>query len=368
MTFATKALTGSALAVLSMGTVASAGPALNGAGATFPAPIYQRWFQDLAASGGAKVNYQSVGSGAGVRQYIAGTVDFGATDEPIKDSEAAKVSRGVVQFPAVGGTIAVAYNKPGCDLKLTQKQVADIFLGTISDWSQLKCGKGKISVAHRSDGSGTTFAFTNSLSSFSPEWKSKVGEGKSVKWPVGVGGKGNEGVAGILTNTPGSIGYVNQSFVKAPCRRRPSRTRLASSSSPASRAVRLPSTTSVWMRAWPVRIPTPPVPRATPSPRSPGSWPSRRATARRPLNCARPSTTSWATRPRAWPTTSATCPCAATSSRRPRLPSARSAPDRALIATACLHSSTQGASAFFDGSTRPRIDAALGRCEDFGKG
>ncbi len=216
MTFATKALTGSALAVLSMGTVASAGPALNGAGATFPAPIYQRWFQDLAASGGAKVNYQSVGSGAGVRQYIAGTVDFGATDEPIKDSEAAKVSRGVVQFPAVGGTIAVAYNKPGCDLKLTQKQVADIFLGTISDWSQLKCGKGKISVAHRSDGSGTTFAFTNSLSSFSPEWKSKVGEGKSVKWPVGVGGKGNEGVAGILTNTPGSIGYVNQSFVKAP--------------------------------------------------------------------------------------------------------------------------------------------------------
>ncbi len=216
MTFATKALTGSALAVLSMGTVASAGPALNGAGATFPAPIYQRWFQDLAASGGAKVNYQSVGSGAGVRQYIAGTVDFGASDEPIKDSEAAKVSRGVVQFPAVGGTIAVAYNKPGCDLKLTQKQVADIFLGTISDWSQLKCGKGKISVAHRSDGSGTTFAFTNSLSSFSPEWKSKVGEGKSVKWPVGVGGKGNEGVAGILTNTPGSIGYVNQSFVKAP--------------------------------------------------------------------------------------------------------------------------------------------------------
>jgi phosphate transport system substrate-binding protein len=216
MTFAAKALTGSALAVLSLGTVASAGPALNGAGATFPAPIYQRWFQDLAASGGAKVNYQSVGSGAGVRQYIAGTVDFGATDEPIKDSEAAKVSRGVVQFPAVGGTIAIAYNKPGCDLKLTQKQAAEIVLGTINDWSQLKCGKGKISVAHRSDGSGTTFAFTNSLSSFSPAWKSKVGEGKSVKWPVGVGGKGNEGVSGILTNTPGSIGYVNQAFVKGP--------------------------------------------------------------------------------------------------------------------------------------------------------
>ena len=216
MTFAKKALTFGTLAALAGGAAASAGPALNGAGATFPAPIYQRWFQDLAASGGAKVNYQSVGSGAGVRQYVAGTVDFGATDEPIKASEAAKVKRGVVQFPAVGGTIAIAFNKAGCDLKLTQKQAAEIFLGKINDWSQLKCGKGKITVAHRSDGSGTTFAFTNSLSSFSPEFKSKVGEGKSVKWPVGVGGKGNEGVAGVLTNTPGSIGYVNQAFVKGP--------------------------------------------------------------------------------------------------------------------------------------------------------
>ena len=130
MTFAKKALTFGTLAALAGGAAASAGPALNGAGATFPAPIYQRWFQDLAASGGAKVNYQSVGSGAGVRQYIAGTVDFGATDEPIKDAEAAKVKRGVIQFPAVGGTIAIAYNKAGCDLKLTQKQAAEIFLGT----------------------------------------------------------------------------------------------------------------------------------------------------------------------------------------------------------------------------------------------
>lgn len=161
------------------------------------------------------MNYQSVGSGAGVRQYVAGTVDFGATDEPIKASEAAKVSRGVVQFPAVGGTIAIAYNKSDCKgLKLSQKQAVDIFLGKIKTWDQLKCGKGPITVAHRSDGSGTTFAFTNSLSAFSPEWKSKVGEGKSVKWPVGVGGKGNEGVAGVLNNTPGAIGYVNQSYVK----------------------------------------------------------------------------------------------------------------------------------------------------------
>ena len=123
--------------------------------------------------------------------------------------------RSVVQFPAVGGTIAIAFNKADCpSLRLTQKQVADIFLGNIKTWDQLKCGKGPLTVAHRSDGSGTTFAFTNSLSSFSPEWKSKVGEGKSVNWPVGVGGKGNEGVAGVLTNTPGSIGYLSRAFVK----------------------------------------------------------------------------------------------------------------------------------------------------------
>ena len=192
-----------------------AGPTLNVAGATFPAPIYQLWFQDYATATGNRVNYQSVGSGAGVRQYIAGTVDFGASYEPIKASEIAKVKRGVVQIPMVGGTIAVAYNKPGCTLKLTQKQVVDVFLGTIKDWKQLGCAAGPVLVVHRSDGSGTTFAFTNSLSAFSLEWKSKVGEGKSVKWPVGVGGKGNEGVAGTVKTTPGSIGYVNTGFVKA---------------------------------------------------------------------------------------------------------------------------------------------------------
>lgn len=214
MTFAKKALILGSLAVLGTGATASAQNSLNGAGATFPAPFYQRVFADLAKSGGPQVNYQSVGSGAGVRQFIAGTVDFGATDEAISSADSAKVNRGVVQFPAVGGTIAVAYNRPNCKLRLTQKQVADIFLGVIDDWKDLKCGSGKITVVHRSDGSGTTFAFTNSLSAFSPAWKSKVGEGKSVKWPVGVGGKGNEGVAGVIQNTPGSIGYLNQAFVK----------------------------------------------------------------------------------------------------------------------------------------------------------
>jgi len=202
-------------ALVSAPVASIAGVTINGAGATFPAPIYQRWFQDYSATTGNRVNYQSVGSGAGVRQFIAGTVDFGATDEPIKEKEAAKVKRGVVQIPLVGGTIAVAYNKPGCSLKLTQKQVANIFLGTIKDWKELGCSAGQIRVAHRADGSGTTFAFTNSLSAFSPEWKSKVGEGKSVNWPVGIGGKGNEGVAGIVRQTSGSIGYVNTGFVKA---------------------------------------------------------------------------------------------------------------------------------------------------------
>ena len=214
MTFAKKALIFGTTAAIAAGAAASAQSTINGAGATFPAPFYQRAFSDGAAKG-IRVNYQSVGSGSGVRQYVAGTVDFGATDEPIKSSEAAKVKRGVVQFPSVGGTIAIAYNNPGCaNLQLTQKQAVDIFLGKITTFEQLKCGKGKITVAHRSDGSGTTFAFTNSLSAFSPEWKSKVGEGKSVKWPVGVGGKGNEGVAGVIGNTPGAIGYLNQSYVK----------------------------------------------------------------------------------------------------------------------------------------------------------
>ena len=190
---------------------AFAGPTLNGAGATFPAPIYQRWFQDYARTSGGRVNYQSVGSGAGVRQFIAGTVDFAATDEPIKPAEAAKVKRGVVQFPAVGGTIAVAYNKPGCKLKLTQKQTVDIFAGRTKDWKALGCAAGPINVVHRADASGTTFAFTNSLEAFGG-WT--YGVAKSVNWPTGVASKGNEGVAATIQKSPGSIGYISYSFVK----------------------------------------------------------------------------------------------------------------------------------------------------------
>jgi len=192
-------------------TASFAGPAINGAGASFPAPIYQRWFQDYASSSGNRVNYQSVGSGAGIRQFVAGTVDFGASDEPIKAKEAAKVKRGVVQIPMVGGTIAVAYNKPGCKLKLTQKQTVDIFSGRIKDWKQVGCAAGKMQVVYRSDGSGTTYAFTNSLDAFGG-WA--PGVGKSVSWPTGIGAKGNEGVAGQVKNTPGAIGYVNTGFVR----------------------------------------------------------------------------------------------------------------------------------------------------------
>ena len=216
MTFVKKALCFGVLAALGSGVAASAADTLNGAGATFPAPFYQSAFAALAGQG-QKVNYQSVGSGAGVKQFIKGTVDFGATDEPIKAADAAKVKRGVIQFPVVGGTIAVAYNKSDCpSLKLTQKQVVDVFMGHIKTWEALKCGKGPITVAHRSDGSGTTFAFTNSLRTFSSGWT--LGAAKSVSWPVGVGGKGNEGVAGVIANTPGAIGYLNQAYVKGSIR------------------------------------------------------------------------------------------------------------------------------------------------------
>ena len=191
---------------------ALAGPAINGAGASFPAPIYQRWFADYARATGNRVNYQSVGSGAGVRQFVAGTVNFGASDEAISAAEAAKVKRGVVQIPMVGGTIAVAYNKPGCTLKLNQKQTVDIFAGRIKNWNQVGCAAGPMTVVHRSDGSGTTFAFTNSLKAFGG-WS--YGAAKSVNWPTGIGAKGNEGVAGRIRQSNGAIGYVNTGFIKA---------------------------------------------------------------------------------------------------------------------------------------------------------
>ena len=211
MTFLRKSFSALLLAGLVGGTAAQAAVRLAGAGATFPDAIYQRWFSMLAKSG-IKVNYQAIGSGGGRKAFINETVAFGATDDAISQKDIKSVSRGVVQIPTVGGTIAVAYNKPGCTLKLTQKQVVSIFMGSIKNWKQLGCADGNITVVHRSDGSGTTAAFTESLQTFSKEWT--IGNGKSVNWKVGVGGKGNDGVAGTLTTTQGSIGYLNQAFVK----------------------------------------------------------------------------------------------------------------------------------------------------------
>ncbi len=203
------------LAACSSSNQGNGGPQgrLSAAGASFPAAIYQRWFQDLAPEG-IQVNYQSVGSGAGVRQFSAGTVDFGASDKPMQADAIAKVSRGVVQIPMTAGAIAVAYNHPGCELKLTQKQLADIFLGSIRNFSELGCNDKAIKVVHRSDGSGTTYNFTKHLSAISPEWSSEVGANKSVQWPTGIGARGNEGVSAQLTQIDGGIGYVELAYVK----------------------------------------------------------------------------------------------------------------------------------------------------------
>ena len=183
---------------------------LNGAGATFPAPLYNSWFQSFNKETGNQVNYQAVGSGAGVRQYTAKTVDFGASDGAVSD---AKQKLPMVHVPMTGGAIVPAYNYPGCDAKMTQTELADVFLGKITNWSEFGCADKNIVTVWRSDGSGTTKGFTNSLSAFSPEFKKTVGVGKAVRWPVGVGGKGNSGVAGVIKNTEGAIGYLNYGYV-----------------------------------------------------------------------------------------------------------------------------------------------------------
>ena len=183
---------------------------LNGAGATFPAPYYNAVLADLNKATGNRVNYQAVGSGAGVRQFTAKTVDFGASDGAVSDK---KQKLPMVHIPMTGGAIVPAYNYPGCDAKMTQTQLADVFLGKITNWSEFGCADKNIVTVHRSDGSGTTKGFTNSLSAFSPEWKKSVGTGKSVKWPVGIGGKGNSGVAAGIKQLEGSIGYLNYGYV-----------------------------------------------------------------------------------------------------------------------------------------------------------
>ena len=207
-----KAFAVALLGLFALTPVAEARTRLSGAGASFPSKIYSRWFYDLAKEKGPRVNYQAVGSGSGRKAFIDETVNFGASDDPMKQKDIDKVTRGLVQIPMTGGTIAFGYNNPGCDLKLTQQQAVEVAMGIIDNWKELGCDDQKLTWAHRSDGSGTTKAFTNSMQAFSPTWT--LGTGKSVDWPAGVGGKGNAGVAGVISNTPGAIGYVNQSYIK----------------------------------------------------------------------------------------------------------------------------------------------------------
>ena len=193
---------------------------LNGAGATFPYPIYSKWFSEYhKIHSDVEVNYQSIGSGGGIRQVTAGTVDFGASDMPMTDKQLQEVKSKILNIPTVLGADVPAYNVPGVsgEIKFTPEALAGIFLGKISKWNDkaitsanpgVNLPDKEIIVVHRSDGSGTTFIWTDYLSKVSPEWKSQVGADTSVKWPVGMGGKGNEGVAGFIRQLSGSIGYV----------------------------------------------------------------------------------------------------------------------------------------------------------------
>jgi phosphate transport system substrate-binding protein len=202
------------------GSTTAASAALTGAGATFPAPIYTKWFDVYAKETGVRINYQSIGSGGGIRQFIEGTVDFGATDAPMTDEQVSAVKGNVLHVPTVLGAVVATYNLPSLGktpLRFDGATLADIFLGRITKWNDrrltaLNSGvtlpDQDIIVVHRSDGSGTTFIFTDYLSKVSPEWKSKVGKATSVQWPTGLGGKGNEGVTQQVKQTEASIGYV----------------------------------------------------------------------------------------------------------------------------------------------------------------
>jgi len=201
-----------AFAVLGVAGCAEARTRLSGAGASFPSKIYQRWFADFAKEGGHRVNYQAVGSGSGRKAFLDETVDFGASDDPMKQGDIVRAKRGMVQIPMTGGTIAFGYNMPSCDLKLTQEQAVQVAIGEINNWNQVGCDEQPMTWVYRSDGSGTTAAFTRSMNEFSDKWK--LGVAKSVAWPVGIGNKGNAGVAGNIRNQIGAIGYVNQSYIK----------------------------------------------------------------------------------------------------------------------------------------------------------
>jgi phosphate transport system substrate-binding protein len=198
---------------------------LTGAGATFPAPIYSKWFADYAAKTGVQINYQAIGSGGGIRQFTEKTVDFGASDAPMSDAEIAKLPGPALHLPTVLGAVVLTYNVPELarPLKLDGATTADIFLGKITKWNDVRIASQNAGVAlpstdilvvHRSDGSGTSYVFTDYLTSVSPAWAAGPGKGKDVQWPTGLGAKGNDGVAGQVKQLPGSIGYVELAYAK----------------------------------------------------------------------------------------------------------------------------------------------------------
>ena len=203
----------------------SAQTKLNGAGATFPAPLYQRWIAEFTkANPNVQINYQAVGSGTGITNFTQGIVNFAGSDAAMTDEQIAKVKQGVVLIPATAGSIVLAYNLPGVEsLKLSREAYSGIFVGKITKWNDPTIAKANegvklpdtaITVCERSDGSGTTFVFTKHLSAISPDFKTQVGEGTTVTWPTGVAGKGNDGVTALIKQTPGAIGYVEYGYAK----------------------------------------------------------------------------------------------------------------------------------------------------------
>jgi phosphate transport system substrate-binding protein len=220
---------GLAIAGLALAALAPAAPAaaqsLTGAGATFPYPIYSKWFDVYKTKTGVAINYQSIGSGAGIQQVKAQTVDFGASDAPLSNDRMKDLPRKVVHFPTVGGAVALAYNLPDLakPLMLTPAVLTEIYMGKITVWNDPKIAAinpgttmpaAPILPVHRSDGSGTSYIFTTYLSAVSSEWKELVGANTAVSWPAGVGGKGNDGVSGVVRQTPGAIGYVELAYAK----------------------------------------------------------------------------------------------------------------------------------------------------------
>jgi len=211
-----------ALALVALPALGAKSLLINGAGATFPFPLYSKWFSTYnRMHPEVRINYQSIGSGGGIKQITERTVDFGASDAPMSDEEMAKAP-GIQHIPTVMGAVVLVYNVPGLqDLRLAPGTLARIFLGKITKWNDPAIAKDNpgtklpdlaIAVAHRSDGSGTTYSFTDYLTKVSPEWKSGPGTGKSVNWPAGLGGKGNEGVTGLVKQTEGGIGYVELAY------------------------------------------------------------------------------------------------------------------------------------------------------------